>query len=382
MKGYFTLLLLLGGSLLFAQNRGELISYEENFDFTPKEAREAINDLVPLDLPEFLVNILVYVKYPMKGYKVVYQTVDFDGNPAQASGLVVIPDLYGCSGGLAAYCHGTIFDKQAVPSNFIGKNGGPEDVIGLAFGGAGYITALPDYLGMGESPGFHPYVDAKTQATATIDMMRATRKLCSKLLVDLSDQVFLSGYSQGGHAGMATLKEITEKHSREFDVAFAGLGSGPYDLSQTQYDYIFNDPLFGSPQFVPYVVASCQETRGNLYTEPSDIFVSPYDSLYEVEILGQTGNTDWVPSPWPDMFVEGYLDQVAKNPNHPLRACLRGSDVYDWKNTTATSLYYCPPRRTDRPRKCPIDQEGTTRLFPLVQGLAEVPYQGYLQWAI
>ena len=115
MKGYLTLLLLLGGTLLFAQNRGELISYQENFDLRPSEAREVINDLVPLDLPDFLVNILVYVKYPMKGYKVVYQTVDFDGNPSQASGLVVIPDLYGCSGGLAAYCHGTIFDRQAVP---------------------------------------------------------------------------------------------------------------------------------------------------------------------------------------------------------------------------------------------------------------------------
>ena len=364
MKGYLTLLLLFGGTLLVAQNRGELISYQENFDLRPTEAREVINDLVPLDLPDFLVNILVYVKYPMKGYKVVYQTVDFDGNPTQASGLVVIPDLYGCSGGLAAYCHGTIFDRQAVPSNYTTENGGPEDLIGLAFGGAGYITAIPDYLGMGEGPGFHPFVDSRTEATATVDMLRAARKLCSILAVRLSGQVFLSGYSQGGHAAMATLKEITEKHAREFDVAFAGLGSGPYDLSRTQYDFIFDNPQFPSPQFVPYVVGSCQATRGNLYTHPSDIFVSPYDSLYEVEILGQTGNTTWVPTPWTEMFVPGYLDEVARDATHPLRSCLQESDVYNWKNTTATTMYFCPPDEQIDPENAKLTKNKQRGFFP------------------
>ena len=250
------------------------------------------------------------------------------------------------------------------PSNYTTENGGPEDLIGLAFGGAGYITAIPDYLGMGEGPGFHPFVDSRTEATATVDMLRAARKLCSILLVRLSGQVFLSGYSQGGHAAMATLKEITEKHSREFDVAFAGLGSGPYDLSRTQYDFIFDNPQFPSPQFVPYVVGSCQTTRGNLYTHPSDIFVSPYDSLYEVEILGQTGNTTWVPTPWTDMFVPGYLDEVARDPDHPLRSCLRESDVYNWKNTTATTMYFCPPDEQIDPENAKLTRKKQRGFFP------------------
>ena len=364
MKHIITLFLLFGGIASFAQNRGELISFEENFDFSVSEARDKVNELVPLDLADFLVNILVYVKHPLKGYKVVYQTIDFDGNPAQASGLLVIPQGLRCEAPLATYCHGTIFDKQAVPSNFTGEAGGAEDVVGLAFGGAGYVIALPDYLGMGDSPGFHPFVNAKTEATATIDMLRAARNLCGQIGVGLNEQVFVSGYSQGGHSAMATIKEIAEKHPREFDVEFAGLGSGPYDLSGIQYDYIFEDLNYPSPEFVPYVVGSCEETRGDLFTDPSDIFVPPYDDLYVSEILGQTGNTDWVPVPWTDLFQDGYLDEVANDPNHPLRACLRASNVYDWRNETATTMYFCPPDEQIDPENAKFTKRIQRAYFP------------------
>ena len=60
---------------------------------------------------------------------------------------------------------------------------------------------MPDYIGMGESPGLHPYVHGESEATATIDMIRAAREFItdSLNLID-NHQVFLSGYSQGGHA--------------------------------------------------------------------------------------------------------------------------------------------------------------------------------------
>ncbi|MEM9721180.1 MAG: T9SS type A sorting domain-containing protein [Bacteroidota bacterium] len=364
MKHIITVVLLLGGLATFAQNRGDLISFEENFDYSISEARDKVNELVPLDLAEFLVNILVYVKHPLKGYKVVYHTIDFDGNPAQASGLLVIPQGLRCEAPLATYCHGTIFDKQAVPSNFMGEAGGAEDVVSLAFGGAGYVIALPDYLGMGDSPGFHPFVNAKTEATATIDMLRAARQLCAQVGVGLSGQVFVTGYSQGGHSAMATIKEIAERHANEFHVEFAGLGSGPYDLSGIQYEYIFDDPSYPSPQFVPYVIGSCEETRGDLYDDPGDIFVPPYDELYVSEILGQTGNTDWVPTPWTDLFQEGYLEAVANDPNHPLRACLRANNVYDWRNETATTMYFCPPDEQIDPENAKFTKRIQRAYFP------------------
>ncbi|MEL6696916.1 MAG: T9SS type A sorting domain-containing protein [Bacteroidota bacterium] len=329
--------------LIAFTQRGTIVQSELKFDYSISQVQAEINTLIPINLPSFLINLLVYVDYPLQGYKVVYNTVDYDGNPTTASGLVVIPQNYGCGAAMATYCHGTVFNKDDVPSNLSGAGDGAEFIIGLALGGAGYVSVLPDYLGLGDSPNYHPYVDARTGASATIDMMRAARQLCNQLGVGLNGEVFLSGYSQGGHVGMATLREIAQNHASEFNVEFAGLGSGPYDLSDTQYRFIFDDPFYATRQYILYVASSCQETRGDVYNNPSDILVSPFDNLYTTEILGQTGNTAWVPLPWTDLFVPGYLQNVENNPNHPLRACLRASDVYDWLNYTPTTMYYCPP---------------------------------------
>jgi hypothetical protein len=38
------------------------------------------------------------------------------------------------------------------------------------------LSAMPDYIGMGGSPGLHPYVHAASEATASIDMIRAARE--------------------------------------------------------------------------------------------------------------------------------------------------------------------------------------------------------------
>ncbi|MEL6132219.1 MAG: T9SS type A sorting domain-containing protein, partial [Bacteroidota bacterium] len=362
-KRFLILLFALFPMLIFAQ-RGSIVQSELKFDYSISQVQGEINNLIPLNLPSFLVNLLVYVDYPLKGYKVVYNTVDYDGNPTTASGLVVIPQNYGCGAAMATYCHGTVFNKNDVPSNLSGAGDGAEFIIGLALGGAGYVSVLPDYLGLGDSPDYHPYVDARTGASATIDMMRAARQLCNQLGVGLNGEVFLSGYSQGGHVGMATLREIAQNHANEFDVEFAGLGSGPYDLSDTQYRFIFDDPFYATRQYILYVASSCQETRGDVYNNPSDILVSPFDALYTTEILGQTGNVAWVPLPWTDLFVPGYLTSVENNSNHPLRACLKASDVYNWLNYTPTTMYFCPPDAQVDPENAKVAKDKQRKNIP------------------
>ena len=53
---------------------------------------------------------------------------------------------------------------------------------------------MPDYIGMGDSPGFHPYVHAKSEATASIDMVRAAREYLSTTNFVDNNELFLTGY--------------------------------------------------------------------------------------------------------------------------------------------------------------------------------------------
>ena len=72
----------------------------------------------------------------------------------------------------------------------------------------GYNVVMPDYIGMGESPGLHPYCHGASEATATIDMIRAVREaqtldMIPGMTAD-NGEMFVTGYSQEacghGHA--------------------------------------------------------------------------------------------------------------------------------------------------------------------------------------
>ncbi|WP_433678395.1 lipase family protein [Nocardia sp. CA-119907] len=65
----------------------------------------------------------------------------------------------------------------------------------------GYAVVAPDYIGL--HPGAatpHPYLQSRTEATATIDLVRAARTADS----DLSTRWAVVGVSQGGHAALNT----------------------------------------------------------------------------------------------------------------------------------------------------------------------------------
>ncbi|MGW0179381.1 lipase family protein [Nocardia sp. NPDC003345] len=66
---------------------------------------------------------------------------------------------------------------------------------------AGYAVVAPDYIGLSPgSPGPHPYLQTSTEATATVDAVRAARAA----FAGLSPSWAVAGASQGGHAALGT----------------------------------------------------------------------------------------------------------------------------------------------------------------------------------
>ena len=86
---------------------------------------------------------------------------------------------------------------------------------------------------MGDNPGIHPYVHWESEATASIDLIRASREfLMDSLEIWDNNQLFLTGYSQGGHSTMAIHKYIKVNNLQsEFNVVASAPMSGPYALS-------------------------------------------------------------------------------------------------------------------------------------------------------
>ncbi|GAA0890830.1 hypothetical protein GCM10009122_05090 [Fulvivirga kasyanovii] len=321
-----------------AQDRGELISYE----LIDEKDTDQIDDLLTgaTGIPGIFVDFLIPTTFDVQVYKLIYHTVDGQGAPTIASGALYIPKPYPCDAPLAAYLHGTILDEASVPSNLSGVEG----AIGWAMATDGYVVPLPDYIGLGESPGVHPYVHAQSEATASIDMMRASRQLCGTLGVGLNGQVFIAGYSQGGHATLATQREIERNHGSEFNLEYVAAGAGPYDLSGTQKDFAFDNPFYPNPSFLPYVLQGYQEVYGNIYSSLSDVYVSPYDQQIPVLLDGSLSVEQidaQLPANWKTIFQNDFLSSVENNYFHPANSALRKNNLYAWTPKTEMRLYYC-----------------------------------------
>lgn len=228
----------------------------------------------------------------IKSYKIRYSTVDVHGNATIASGAIYIPQLPSCNYlPLVSWQHGTVYDKTTVPSDTY------EFEVGFLFGGNGYIVVMPDYLGMGDNQGIHPYHHAESEATASIDLIRACREFMkNSLQIQDNNQIFLSGYSQGGHATMAIHKYIQENNLySEFNVVASAPMSGAYDLSGAQFDLIFNDnSTYTRAEFLPYLLASYQMVYGNVYNSYDEIYKPPYDLLINSYLSENHTNYEWI----------------------------------------------------------------------------------------
>jgi pimeloyl-ACP methyl ester carboxylesterase len=302
--------------------------------------QESLDD-VQLILNEFGVPpSLINTRFPVDMYRVRY----FTTHPAnqelvEASGALIIPRNTNCPTPLVSYQHGTVARKTDVPS----FNSSEAD-IGKVFASCGYVVCLPDYIGLGTSPGLHPYVHAKSQADAALDLMRAARILSDSLSYSLNDQLFLFGYSQGGHATMALHKEIEENFAEEFTVTASAPMSGPYDLSDVQAQVLVADSAYATPGYLPYVVLAYQSVYGNFYDDVSEIFISPYDETIPPLFDGTYSMgfiNSQVPSIPNQILVPEQLDDFINNPENPLRLALQDNDVYDWLPQAPMRIMYC-----------------------------------------
>lgn len=283
--------------------------------------------------------LVVPTTYAVNAYKITYNTVSYDGTtPTFATGALFVPQGTPCKTPLISYQHGTTTLRYGVPSSLTG-----EIVIGLAQSTDGYTVAMPDYLGLGDSPGIHPYIHAASEATASLDLLRATREAQDSLDFALNGQLFLVGYSQGGHATMALHRLIETDFPNEFTVTASAPMSGPYDVSGVQADVIVNDSVYSQPGYLPYILQS-YNTVYNLFIDYADVFQSPYDVTLPPLLDGthDMGELNAAMPSIPNQIMRPeVLDSFINNQDHYFRVALRDNDVYDWTPVAPVKMFYC-----------------------------------------
>jgi pimeloyl-ACP methyl ester carboxylesterase len=244
---------------------------------------------------------------------------------------------------LLSYQHGTITQTNKAPSSM---DLGTEVTVGIAFATSGYAVAVPDYLGLGNSPGLHPYHHARSEATACVDMLRSVKTACATNGFPLTNRLFLCGYSQGGHTTMALLRELEWFHSSEFTVTACAPMAGAYDLSGvTAADFLSDRPK-PNPYYFLYLLAAYQEVY-ELAPSLADLLVAPYSTTLPPLLGGNSTGSEinaLMPQ-YPDQPTQilkpEYLADFKTNSHNPLRIALEDNDVYRWKPVTPLRFYHC-----------------------------------------
>lgn len=288
------------------------------------------------------ISLLFPVTNGIDAYQVVYNTIDPNGNPTICSGVMAIPklDTDTISLPVASYQHGTVVRKTDAPSI-----NGVEKYIPMALAGNGFLGVATDYLGLGLSPGLHPYIHAKSEATAVIDLLRALRNYCHENDIAYNDKLFLLGYSQGGHATMAAQKEIETNYNKEFKLTAAAPMSGPYSVSGVMKDLMLSEEPYPTPNYLPYLLLTYHKYYG-MYNSPSDFLLAPYDSIMPALFDGTHDGweIDQLMDPLgaPIRIVKPeVVTSFTVNPNHPLWDILRDNDTYNFSPKAPIKMYYC-----------------------------------------
>lgn len=279
--------------------------------------------------------IFLGVKRGVNVYDVVYTSRFIDGSIIRASGLVFAPAQDKKNVPMLVYNQGTDLCRERV-LNYRG-----EQSMCLAYATDGYLVLMPDYIGMGEGDKCHLYLNAQTEADATIDMMNAVVDSIEDFGVTGFKQLFLSGYSQGGHASLATHRELQEKYADKYKVTASSPMSGPYDVAYSVFEG--RNKRYDFPGYMAYIIKGYYESIGRP-NSMGEVFISPIDTILPDLLNGNypMGEVDKI---LPDTAFKAvkreFYKEFVDNPEQPFRKYLEENNVYDWKPEAHVQLCYC-----------------------------------------
>jgi len=286
--------------------------------------------------------------YGYKAYKIPYTTTDEEGNSVEVSGLMVVPTglpdiVYSTLGlSMVSDSHGTIFANDEAPTQIAKLSNSADGSSILLSSLGGFVTLQADYIGFGDSlEHYHPFVLKKSLANATVDFIKAAQVFASNNEINLNGQLFLTGYSEGGYAAMATLQKIESEEGLQ--VTSSAPMAGPYAVEALAKGVLSQDTL-PIPSFmanVGYSYAFAYDIDiASIVNEP---YASSLDDLFdgskarpEIDAALTTKTTGADGLFTPD-FIVGFLSEE----DNWFNLASRENDVHTWVPQSSVRLLHC-----------------------------------------
>ncbi|MGA5820360.1 alpha/beta hydrolase family protein [Kitasatospora sp. NPDC094028] len=281
------------------------------------------------------------VRFGVDAYRLVYRTVDTQGRPTTASGLLVLPRSREHELRTVSFTHGTASYRSDAPSSMVkvGFVSSPA----ITYASAGFAAVAPDYLGLGAGPGLHPWMDVPSETTASLDMLRAARAFVPHTDRALGHDVLVTGFSQGASAAMALARTLQAGGDRWFRLEAVAPISGAYDFQNAEVPALLDGSLDAksSVLYTAYLLVAWNRLH-HLYDSPGEVFQAPYDSTIEALFDGShTGQQLFAGTPDTlSALLTPHGFDMLRHPTGQLAAALRvADDSCAWSPRVPIRLY-------------------------------------------
>jgi len=294
-------------------------------------------------------------------YEVIYKAPWIDSSTwINCSGIMYVPKGRSKKAPTFMFGHGTQISKARDITDNDAQQG-----ICLFMAADGYLALYPDYYGMGKGDGHHLYQHAWSEAMSYLYMLYAVEEFKKANNFETNGQLFLTGYSQGGHSSFAAQKYIEAAHDPRFKVTATSPMSGAYDMTGEQAKYMFQ--VYPRPFYLPYLIISYQ-TAYHIFPNPNiyTVFRPPFDTLLK-GFFGEVRDKTYddldkiMPKVPSEVVVPEMVEQFKSNPNFPFLERLKENNLTDWMPEAPVQLCYCKGDREVNYKNSEVAYEHMTK---------------------
>lgn len=268
-------------------------------------------------------------------YRFHYKTRDFENKEEIVSGLVGVPKSSNIKG-VFSWQHGTNTYRPGSISSPSTDEG-----IGLAAGFAGndYLFVAADYIGLGVSTSVHPYYHMESTVNSIEDLIKIGAIILKELAPDNSN-LYLSGFSQGAGASVATHRRLELFNATGLQIKGTAAISGAYNLAEISIPYTIEQSLVNGVIYMGYLANS----YSHIYNvDIEDIIQGPYASKIP-EYFDGTKDGSFLESNLPDNLQDflqpSFISDVQNGILNPFLSYAHQNQTYRWVSESPVRFYF------------------------------------------
>ncbi len=257
-------------------------------------------------------------------YRLVYRS-QVRGQAIEASALVAVPDIDAPARGVVMYLRGSDLSRSAAPTT-------PNAIWtteAAVYGGNGFVSILPDYIGFGASPSPQAFLLLEDNVA---DFRAALKAAQVALHLKKKTPLLLTGFSQGGQLSAALHRDLETRPLRGYDLRATASIGGPHELAQS-FRVRTEAPLSRNPIAMGYVAWAAYSFAWHEGRPLDEVFAPKYvdqvpawfsGEMLIQDVLGQA------PGDITDLLQPQFLNAMRTDKDFWFNQKIRASETYDW----------------------------------------------------